>query len=103
MSEIGTLAERVRVIGQSVDWWNNKMVWSLILAAIAAFFVVLTTVMALKRSGQKDDAQSELLQAKDRQLAIDLKDKDLKSASATCREARAQRTATIYLATHGVR
>jgi hypothetical protein len=82
VSEIETLVERVRVLGQSVDWWNNKMVWSLGLVAIAAVFVVFTTVMALKRAGQKDDAQSELLGAKDRQLAVDLRDKDVKIAGA---------------------
>jgi len=76
--EIDALGERVRLIGQSLDWWNNKMVWSLILAAISALFVVLTTVMALKRSGEKDEAQSELIQAKDRQLALDLGAKDMK-------------------------
>jgi hypothetical protein len=82
VSEIDRLADRVRAIGESLDWWNDKMVWALVLAAIAAFFVVLTTVMALKRGGQKDATQSELMKAKDRQLTIDLRDRDVKIAEA---------------------
>jgi hypothetical protein len=85
VSEIQALEERVRLLGESADWWNNKMIWGLVLAAIAAVFVVVTTVMALRRSGQKDDAQSELIRAKDRQLAIDLRDKDGKIADANDR------------------
>lgn len=58
------------------------MVLALVLAAIAAIFVVWTTVMALRRSGEKDDAQAELIRAKDRQLALDLGGKDVKIAEA---------------------
>ena len=58
------------------------MVWALVLAAVAAVFVVLTTAMALRRAGQKDAAQSELIKAKDRQLAFDLAEKDVKIAEA---------------------
>jgi hypothetical protein len=82
VSEIHDLEERARTLGQLTDFWNNKMVLALVLAAIAAVLVVWTTVMVLRRQGQKDDAQSELLKAKDRQLVLDLKDKDAKIADA---------------------
>jgi len=82
VSEIHDLEERVRALGQLADFWNNKMVLALFLAAVAAIFVVWTTVMALRRTGEKDDAQSELIRVKDRQLAIDLRDKDMKIADA---------------------
>jgi hypothetical protein len=98
MSEIQALEERVRALGQSADWWNDKMVWGLVFAALAAIFVVATTVMALRRSGQKDDAQSNLIRAKDRQLALDLREKDTKIAEAnerTAREALARSTLEI--------
>jgi hypothetical protein len=81
-AEIHLLTERVRLLNQSTDWWNDKMVWALIAIAVASVSVVWTTVMALKRSRQMGDAQSELIQAKDRQLALDLRDKDLKIAEA---------------------
>lgn len=94
MSEIQLLTERVRALNQSTDWWNDKMVWALVLAAVAAIFVVLTTVMALKRAGQMNEAQSELIKAKDRELAVDLGDKGLKIAEAQRGAAEANERAT---------
>lgn len=75
--EIHSLAERARILSQATDWWNDKMVLSLILAAVAAVLVVLTTVMALKKAGQTNEAQSDLIRAKDRQLALELRDRDV--------------------------
>ena len=82
VSEIQALTERVRVLNQATDWWNAVMVLALVLAAISAVAVVATTMMALKRAKQVGDAQSELIQAKDKQLALDLGDKDVKIAQA---------------------
>src|ERR1700681_4804173 len=58
------------------------MVLALVLTAISAVAVVGTTMMALKRAKQVGDAQSELIQAKDKQLAFDLGDRDVKIAQA---------------------
>lgn len=82
VSEIQTITNRVFSLNQATDWWNVAMVWALVLAALSAIAVVGTTVMALKRSKQAGDAQSELIKAKDNQLAIDLKDRDVKIADA---------------------
>jgi hypothetical protein len=58
------------------------MIWALVFAAIAAVAVVLTTRIALTRAKQVTGAQTELIDAKDRQLAHDLKSKDEKIADA---------------------
>jgi len=80
VSEIQSLILRARALGQAVDWWNEKMLGALVVTALAAIAVVVTTHMVLKRAKQLADVQEELLQAKDRQLASDLKDKDVKIA-----------------------
>ena len=82
MSEIQSLTLRIRELNQSVDWWNTAVIWSLIFVVIAAIAVVVTTRIALVRAKQLTDAQGELIQTKDAQLALDLGDKDLKIADA---------------------
>jgi hypothetical protein len=82
MSEIQALALRVQGLNQSVDWWNSAMIWALVFAAIAAIAVVVTTRVALARAKQLADVQGELNQAKDAQVALDLRDKDVKIADA---------------------
>jgi hypothetical protein len=90
VSEIQSLTFRARDLSQSVDWWNNKMIWALVFAAIAAVAVVATTYMALKRAKQLTVVQDKLLEAKDGQLTVDLKDKDVKIAEAGSRAAAAE-------------
>jgi len=80
--EIQALTERIRILNQATDWWNAMMVLALVLAAISAVAVVGTTMIALKRAKQVADAQSELIQAKDKQLDLDLGDKNVKIAQA---------------------
>ena len=78
--EIQSLTLRVNALNQSVDWWNTAMVWALVFAALAAVAVVVTTRAPLMRAKELGDVQAELIQAKDRQLTLDLKDKDSKIA-----------------------
>jgi len=80
--EIQSLTLRVNALNQSVDWWNTAMVWALVFAALAAVAVVVTTRAPLMRAKELGDVQAELIQAKDRQLTLDLKDKDSKIAQA---------------------
>src|SRR5712691_4395853 len=80
--EIQVLTEHVRVLSQATDWWNALMIWALMAAAISAAAVVGTTMMALKGARQVAAAQSALIDAKDKQLALDLRDKDVKIAQA---------------------
>jgi hypothetical protein len=82
MPEIQSLTLRVQNLSQSVDWWNTAMIWGLALAAIAAVFVVVATRVVVTRSGQLSAAQDLLTDAKDRQLRLDLSDKDVKIADA---------------------
>jgi hypothetical protein len=86
-------------LNELVDWWNSAIVVSLILAAIAAIFVGVTTGFAFLRGRQLAHIQAELIQNKDDQLALALKDKDLKIAQAGKEAAEAIRMAeTEHLA-----
>ncbi len=85
VSDIESLVFRVQQLNQSLDWWNTAMVYALVFTALAAIAVVLTTRIALTRAKQLADAQELLIHAKDEQLALDLRDKDLKIAEANQR------------------
>jgi hypothetical protein len=93
VSEIQALTIRTRDLYQSLDFWNTAMVWALVFAAVAATAVVVTTRFALTRSKQLAAAQDELIRAKDAQLALDLKEKDVKIAQAGRDAAEANRIA----------
>jgi hypothetical protein len=54
----------------------------LIVAAVAAVAIVITTRMQLFRAKQLDEVQTQLLKTKEAQLTSDLKDKDVKIAEA---------------------
>lgn len=77
------LEKRVDHLTNQVDWWNGAMVWALLFTALAAIAVVVTTRMVLIRSKELSKAQEDLLGDKERQLSLDLKEKDLKVADAT--------------------
>jgi hypothetical protein len=80
VEEIQALSQRVADFDRATDFWNTAMIVALILAALAAVAVVGTTVMALRRTKQTGEAQSELSLAKERQLQLALKEKDDKIA-----------------------
>ena len=82
MPDIPALTLRVQRLTQSVDWWNTAVVFTLVLAAIAAIAVVIATRYALVRSRDLANAQGQLISAKDEQLTRDLKVKDLDIAGA---------------------
>jgi hypothetical protein len=58
------------------------MIWGLALAAIAAVFVGIATLIVVTRTRRLSSAQDRLSAAKDSQLALDLRDKDVKIAEA---------------------
>lgn len=89
MPDIQALALRAQGLTQTVDFWNTAMIWAMVFTALAAIAVVVTTHMALHRAKQLAEVQDELIHAKDKQLAFDLKDKDLKIAEANERAAEA--------------
>jgi hypothetical protein len=80
VTEVESLAARVRELSQNVDFWNVVMLWGLALAAVAAVVIGISTRLVIVRSRQQSEAQELLSEAKDRKLALDLRDKDLKIA-----------------------
>lgn len=90
VSDVQSLTLRAQDLTRSVDAWNTAMIWVLVLAAIAAIAVVVVTRIVLTRAKQLADVQEELIRAKDKQLALDLKDKDLKISEAGEKAATAE-------------
>jgi hypothetical protein len=88
--DIQSLTLRAQDLTRSVDAWNTAMIWVLVLAAMAAIAVVVVTRIVLTRAKQLADVQEELIRAKDKQLALDLKDKDLKISEAGEKAATAE-------------
>ena len=82
VSSIEDLARQAAQLHDAVDWWNGWVVRSLIVAAVAAVAIVITTRMQLFRAKQLDEVQTQLLKTKEAQLTSDLKDKDVKIAEA---------------------
>ncbi len=80
-----SLIARISELSQSADFWNAWMLGTLVFAFIAAGSVAFTTRMSIVRAKQLAEAQDELISAKDRQLVLDLKDKDSKIAEANAR------------------
>ncbi len=68
--------------------------WALVITALAAIFVAVTTYMELMGARQLAQIQDELIQAKDKQLGLDLKDKDSKIADAQKSASEANQRAT---------
>lgn len=82
MTHIQSLSQKAGELNDSVNFWNTAVIVALILAALAGIAVVVTTRLALVRAKQLGSIQEQLLRAKDDDLALNLKDKDLKIAQA---------------------
>jgi hypothetical protein len=96
--DMNALSSRVQYLTKATDFWNGWMLWSLVAVTIVAGMVALTTRLAIVRTGQLSQAQDDLNKAKEAQLALDLKSKDVKigelgtqAAGANARIAEAQR------------
>jgi hypothetical protein len=75
--DIQSLNQSVRALNASIAFWNELMIFGLAIAAVAAVFVVIAARVIVNRAGQLSAAQNLLSAAKDRQLQVDLKEKDL--------------------------
>lgn len=95
VSDIQSLTLRVQDLNKDVDLWNTAIIWALVFGAVAALAVVFTTAVAFRKAKQLTDAQAELIRAKDGQLAIDLKNKDVKIEDAKRDAAGAQKESGI--------
>lgn len=92
VSEIQSLILRAQDLTKSVDWWNTAMIWGLAIAAIAAVFVLISTRVVVAKSKELSNIQDRLSNAKDKQLALDLKAKD--SQIELAKKGAAEATAT---------
>lgn len=90
VSEIQSLIGRAGELGQGADWWNAAMLWALVFTAIAAIAVLFSTRMALRRAKQLSVVQDRIIELKDSQLLLDLKEKDEKIAEAGDRASAAE-------------
>ena len=80
VSEIHSLTVRTQDLSRAVDHWNTAMICALVFAAFAAIAVVVTTWIVLTRAKQLADVEEKLSTSKEKQLALDLRDRDLKIA-----------------------
>jgi outer membrane murein-binding lipoprotein Lpp len=87
--DIQSLSLKVEELSGSVDLWNNAIIISLVFAAFAAVAVGVSTYIAFKQASHLAKAQQELSEAKDSQLQIDLKNKDVEIETAKEEAAKA--------------
>ncbi len=73
VSEIELITNNIRTLGQSVDFWNQLMLWGLAWAAFAVVFAMVATRIVVTRTGQLSTAQGLLSAAKDRKLQENFK------------------------------
>lgn len=83
MESIEQLGHRAEALNQSVATWNSWMLVSLAAAAPVVPAVLITTRVALVKPKLLGETQSELIRAKDENLARDLREKDLRIAEAS--------------------
>lgn len=93
VSEIQLLASQAQDLQTSFDFWNDWYVRFVALTVFLAGVVFFTQFMSVKKGKALSQAQSELIKTKDKQLSIDLTDKDLKIAEAGERASKADEMA----------
>ena len=96
VSDIQSLTARAGELTRGADRWNTFMLSALVFTAVAAIAVVFTTRMALRRGKQLSDAQGKIIELKDSQLLLDLKEKDVKIAEAGDRASAAETKAEQF-------
>ncbi len=93
MSEISSLTSQVQQLGQSVDFWGSAVNVLLALTAIVGVLYFGATIRQSTLAKRLRETQELLLQEKDRQLAIDLKSKDVEIEKAKGEAANAKDSA----------
>ncbi len=89
--DIQSLAIQADKLDQAVAWWNNINLWVVGFGALIGVAIVASQFFAVTRGKQLSAAQASLNAAKDRQLASDLKLKDVSIAEANERALEAQK------------
>jgi hypothetical protein len=90
---IQSLTSRVQTATTAVDWWNNKYVWFVAIGVVVAAIVFFAQFKVIRKAKELADAQSLLGTEKDRQAALDSKNKDLEIAAAKESAAKASERA----------
>jgi hypothetical protein len=80
MSDISSLTSQVQQLGQSVDFWGVAVNVLLMFTALVTVLYIGSTLRQSTVAKKLRTAQELLLQAKDRQLSTDLRDKDVEIA-----------------------
>jgi hypothetical protein len=86
--DIQSLTLQVNTLNKSINFWNLLMLWGLAGAFIAAGTIAVATRIVITRSSRLGELQSQLSAAKDRQLKIDLHQKELEIVDAKRETAR---------------
>ena len=94
MPDIQTLTSAVQSLETSASRWNKGALWLIAATAIVASLYFIVSWVASRKATALQKAQTALIQAKDSQLASDLRDKD-ETARRIEREA-AQKIADTY-------
>lgn len=85
MPDIPSLTSEVNRLQSSSDWWINATLWLTAITALVAALYFVASRVAISRSTQLRQAQNSLGDAKDDQLARDLRGKDKEIANANAR------------------
>ena len=99
MSNIQTLSVKIQQLDSSQSLWLNISYWLCASAAVITLLYVIATWVVNKKSNDLKNAQTELIRAKDQQLAKDLKDKDLQIATTQQETKRIETEAQSKIAT----
>lgn len=105
--EIQSLTVRANELQNAFDFWNTGYVWLVGFTVFFAIVVFFTQFMSIRKGKELVNAQSELLRAKDEQLAKDLQGKEIKiteakTAAATAHERAAEAEARAAEANEGL-
>ncbi len=89
-SEIQSLTTQSNNLSASIDRWNSSYVWFGGIALLIALFVFTAQFIIIRKSRLLATVQGNLLAAKDRELQIDLRDKDVQIAGLHAEASRHQ-------------
>jgi hypothetical protein len=92
-SEIQSLTSEIERLERSLSTWESALILFIALTAIAAVLVFVAEFGSRKLNRRLQEVKSTLIEAKDRQLQSDLKDKEVAIGDAKKEAAVAQRDA----------
>ncbi len=95
---IQSLTDRAQGLSASIDRWNSAYIWLVAATVFLGALVFIAQFVVIKNSKNLSTLQSDLLHAKDVQLASDLKAKDVEINKAKAEAASAtEKTEALHL------